>query len=273
MRPIGVFDSGYGGLTVFKEIIKKFPEYDYVYLGDNKRVPYGNRDLQTVYEYTKECIEYLFDHYDCPLIILACNTASAKALRQFQQNDLAKYGPNKRVLGIIRPTAEAVGSHLKNPYVGIMATQGTVDSGSYLEEIKMFFPDIQVFQQACPNWVPFIENGDFESEELQSFVNLRACQLLDKCPEIGTIILACTHYPLIKDLIKRHLPDHVQLLGQGELVAESLKDYLQRHPEIESQCTRNMKHIFLTTGNAQTFQKKSSLFLGKEIKASKVVLG
>jgi len=273
MRPIGVFDSGYGGLTVFKEIIKKFPEYDYVYLGDNKRVPYGNRDLQTVYEYTKECIEYLFAHYDCPLIILACNTASAKALRQFQQNDLAKYGPNKRVLGIIRPTAEAVGSHLKNPYVGIMATQGTVDSGSYLEEIKMFFPDIQVFQQACPNWVPFIENGDFESEELQSFVNLRACQLLDKCPEIGTIILACTHYPLIKDLIKRHLPDHVQLLGQGELVAESLKDYLQRHPEIESQCTRNMKHIFLTTGNAQTFQKKSSLFLGKEIKASKVVLG
>lgn len=272
MGPIGVFDSGYGGLTVFKEIKKKFPNYDYVYLGDNKRVPYGNRSFETIYEYTKECLEYLFNTYDCPLIIIACNTASAKALRQFQQNDLAKFGPNKRVLGIIRPTAEAVGSHLRKPFVGVMATQGTVESGSYLEEIKMFFPDIHVFQQACPNWVPFIENGDFESEELKSFVKLRANQLMEKCPDLSTIILACTHYPLIRDLIKSFLPENVELLGQGELVAQSLQDYLQRHPEIESECGKNSERLFLTTGNAEVFQQKSSFFLGEKILAQKIVL-
>lgn len=270
MGPIGIFDSGYGGLTVFREIEKKFPQYDYVYLGDNARVPYGNRPLETVYQYTKECVEYLFQEHDCPLIILACNTASAKALRQIQQNDLQKHGPEKRVLGIIRPTAEAIGSHLRNPHVGVMATQGTVSSGSYFDEINMFFPDIEVHQQACPNWVPFIEKGKFNSPELRSFVELRVNELLEKCPELGTIILACTHYPLIRDLIQEFLPPGVVLLGQGELVAESLSDYLARHPEIDQKCGKNGQRIFLTTGNSRNFQRKSSLFLGHTIGAKTI---
>ena len=231
---IGVFDSGYGGLTVLKEIVRKLPQYDYIYLGDNSRAPYGNRSFETVYHYTLQCVQWLFNQ-GCPLVILACNTASAKALRTIQQNDLPKIDPDKRVLGVIRPTSEIIGKYTKNKKVGILATKGTVQSQSYVIEINKFFPNVHVEQEACPMWVPLVENKEHESHGADYFIRKNINELLRKDRNIDTILLACTHYPLLKKKIEEYVPVDVTILSQGEIVANSLADYLERHPEIEQQ--------------------------------------
>lgn len=262
--PIGIFDSGYGGLTVFKEIIRELPQYDYIYLGDNARVPYGIRSFETVYQYTWECVQHLF-RMGCRLVILACNTASAKALRTIQQNDLAKVKGLHRVLGVIRPTTEVVGDFTLSGHIGIMGTQGTVNSNSYVIEIKKFFPDVEVFQQACPMWVPLVESNEHESAGADFFVDKYIKKLLNQSPEIDTIILACTHYPLLEGKIRKYLPEHIKLLSQGEIVAGSLHNYLQRHPEIESLCSKEGKAVFYTTESTKDFDEKSAIFLKKEV--------
>ena len=259
--PIGIFDSGYGGLTVFKEIHKKLPQYDYVYLGDNARVPYGTRSFETVYEFTKECVFKLFE-LGCNLVILACNTASAKALRSIQQNDLPI---GKKVLGVIRPTTESIHLFTKTNSVGILATQGTVLSESYLIEINKFNPEIQVFQQACPFWVPLVENNDINSEGAHYFIQKDINELLSKSSDIDTLVLACTHYPILYPLIRKYTPNHIQILAQGELVANSLSDYLLRHPEVESICRQGNDLAFYTTDDPVNFAEKAKIFFGKEI--------
>lgn len=264
MGPIGIFDSGYGGLTVFKEIEKKLPQYDYTYLGDNARVPYGIRSFETVYQYTLECVQHLFK-MGCRLVILACNTASAKALRSIQQNDLLKIKELHRVLGVIRPTTEIVGDFTLSGHVGVMGTQGTVNSNSYLIEIKKFFPETEVFQQACPMWVPLVESNEHESAGADFFVDKYIKALLNQSSQIDTIILACTHYPLLIDKIKKYLPQHIRLLSQGEIVANSLEDYLRRHPEIESLCSKKGNIDFFTTESTDDFNRKAAIFLGKEV--------
>ncbi len=224
--PIGVFDSGYGGLTVLREITKRLSQYDYIYLGDNARAPYGNRSYETVYHYTLQCVEWFFKQ-NCPLVILACNTASAKALRTIQQNDLDKKFPGKKILGVIRPTTEIIGDHSKTNHVGIMATNGTVNSKSYLIEIEKFSPDTKVVQQACPMLVPLIENNEFENEAADYFIQKYMNELLKQDDNIDTILLACTHYPLIKKRIENFLPKDITVTHQqGEIVAASLEDYL-----------------------------------------------
>ncbi len=226
-KPIGVFDSGYGGLTVLKEIVKQLPQYDYIYLGDNARAPYGTRSFETVYEYTLECVQHLFS-MGCELVILACNTASAKALRNIQQKDLPYIAPQKRVLGVIRPTTEIVGKYSKSGHVGVLGTTGTIASNSYPIEIEKFYPSIKVVQEACPMWVPLVENNEFESEGADFYIEKNLHNLLSKDSQIDTIILGCTHYPLLINKIKKHLPDTITLLSQGEIVATSLTDYLTR---------------------------------------------
>lgn len=262
--PIGVFDSGYGGLTVFKEIQKKMPQYDYIYLGDNARVPYGIRSFETVYEYTKECVFKLFD-LGCNLVILACNTASAKALRTIQQNDLPE---GKKVLGVIRPTTESINEYTINNKVGILATQGTVLSESYKIEINKFHPTIDVFQHACPLWVPLVENNEINSKAAHDIVEKDIKRLFSQSSEIDTIVLACTHYPLLLPVIKTYVPNHVTILSQGELVANKLMDYLKRHPEIENNCSKNSSLTFYTTDNAENFEANTTIFYGQPIKAS-----
>lgn len=269
MGPIGIFDSGYGGLTVFRDIVRKLPQYDYVYLGDNARVPYGTRSFETVYAYTKECVETLFA-MDCHLVILACNTASAKALRSIQQYDLPQQAGLRKVLGVIRPTTEVIGRHTETRHVGILATPGTVKSMSYPIEIQRFFPDVSVHQQACPMWVPLVENAELDSPGTAYFVEREIGRLLQQSPHIDTVVLACTHYPLLYPLIRRFLPDPIRLLSQGELVANSLADYLLRHPDVEQLCTEGGSTRFFTTDNAADFEERAKTFYGQPVKATHV---
>ena len=269
--PIGVFDSGYGGLTVLKELVNTLPQYDYLYLGDNARAPYGSRSFETVYEYTLQCVKALFDQ-GCELVILACNTASAKALRTIQQKDLPLIAPYKRVLGVIRPTTELLGNFTKTKEVGIFATSGTVTSQSYVIEIEKFFPDIKVFQEACPMWVPLIENNELDGVGANYFVEKHVQQLFQQSQNIDTIVLGCTHYPLLKSLIEKHLPKNVQILTQGSIVANGLKDYLIRHPELETRLSKESKRDFFTTDSTVSFDKHASLFFGQEIKSKHLSL-
>jgi len=264
MQPIGVFDSGYGGLTVLKEITAKLPQYDYVYLGDNARAPYGTRSFESVYRYTLECVQWFFK-MNCPLVILACNTASAKALRTIQQNDLPKIDPEKRVLGVIRPTTEIIGKFTKTNNVGILATNGTVQSESYLVEINKFFPGVNVFQQACPMWVPLVENNEHNSSGADYFVKEYIDNLMEKSNQIDTILLACTHYPLLKEKIAKFLPSGISVISQGEIVANSLTDYLKHHPEIESKCTKSGEINFYTTDSTEDFDNHATVFYGKPV--------
>lgn len=262
--PIGVFDSGYGGLTVFKEIVKELPEYDYIYLGDNARVPYGTRSFETVYKYTLECVQELF-YLGCNLVVLACNTASAKALRSIQQNDLPKLNDLRKVLGVIRPTAEVVGNYTKTGNVGIVATPGTVASDSYAIEIHKFFPEINVYQEACPLWVPLVENNEIDSPAADYVVKKNLDNLFTCNHDIDTLVLACTHYPLLINKIRQFTGPHIQIISQGELVAQSLKNYLQRHDEVDLLCSKNRGQIFYTTESTSDFNKKAAVFLGKDV--------
>ncbi len=269
MGPIGIFDSGYGGLTVFREIVKRLPQYDYLYLGDNARVPYGTRSFDTVYAYTKECVEQLFE-MGCHLVVLACNTASAKALRTIQQRDLPNYPDLRKVLGVIRPTTEIIGHYTTSKHVGILATSGTVKSESYPIEVSKFYPDVTVYQQACPLWVPLVENNELDSAGAAYFVERDVKSLLEQSPDIDTIVLACTHYPLLRPLIERFVPAHIQLLSQGELVATSLANYLHRHPEVEALCDKKSTIRFFTTDNAREFEEKAARFYGQAVKALEI---
>jgi glutamate racemase len=264
LSPIGVFDSGYGGLTVLKEIVNLLPSYDYIYLGDNARAPYGTRSFETVYEYTVQSVRWLLEK-GCPLVILACNTASAKALRTIQQKDLIKRNDISRVLGVIRPTAEIIGNYTKTKKIGILATNGTVESLSYPLEIEKFFPEVDVFQRACPLWVPLIENNEYASPGADYFVKKDVDGLLNHSHEIDAVLLACTHYPLLIEKIKQNVPGNVQIISQGEIVAASLKDYLDRHPEIEQKCSKNSQLQFYTTDSAKDFDRHSAIFFGKEV--------
>jgi glutamate racemase len=269
--PIGVFDSGFGGLTVLKEIMAELPAYDFLYLGDNARAPYGGRSFETVYHYTLECINHLFD-MGCELVILACNTASAKALRTIQQKDLPKLNSNKRVLGVIRPTTEIIGTYSKTRHVGVLGTTGTVNSGSYLVEIEKFFPELKVYQEACPMWVPLIENNEYDNAGADFFIKKHIDNLLNKQEKIDAIILGCTHYPLIIDKIRKHLPPHIHLLSQGVIVAKSLKEYLMRHTEIEEKCSKEKTVSFYTTDLPETFDASATLFFGKDISSKHIGL-
>ncbi len=270
---IGVFDSGYGGLTVLKEILKVLPEYDYIYLGDNARTPYGTRSFETVYKYTLQAVKKLFE-LDCKLIILACNTASAKALRSIQQNDLPRLAPDRRVLGVIRPSVEALNEFTKTNVVGVLGTPGTVASNSYPLEIKKLYPHIQTFQQACPMWVPLVENNEHLGDGADYFVKKYLDGLLSQNKDIDTIILGCTHYPLLIPKIEKYLPPGIKLLSQGEIVAYSLKDYLRRHPEIEGDLTKNGSVVFYTTDVPELFNEKARIFLDNGLipKAQRLVL-
>ena len=269
--PIGVFDSGYGGLSVLKEIAASLPQYDYIYLGDNARAPYGTRDFDTVYEYTLQCVKWFFSQ-GCPLVILACNTASAKALRTIQQNDLPAIAPSRRVLGVIRPTSEVIGEYSKTGHVGVMGTTGTVQSNSYLIEIEKFYPDIKVTQEACPMWVSLVESNEYQSPGADYFVKKHIDQLLAKDSAIDTILLACTHYPLLMDKIRKYLPAGVSAIAQGGIVAKSLQDYLQRHPEIDEKCSKKGIRQFYTTGEPADFNSHASLFFGQEVTSRKLHL-
>jgi len=259
--PIGIFDSGYGGLTVFRKIKDSLPLYDYMYLGDNARVPYGTRSFEEVYDFTKACVFKLFD-LGCNLVILACNTASAKALRTIQQNDLPA---GKKVLGVIRPTTESIHQYTKTNEVGVLATQGTVLSESYKIEITKFHPEIKVYQHACPLWVPLVERNEIKGETANEIVHSDIQEILGQSPHIDTLILACTHYPLLLPLIRQHTPAHVQVLPQGELIANSLVDYLLRHPEIEKICSKNSRMQFFTTDHTLGFEEKASIFFGEKV--------
>ena len=264
--PIGIFDSGYGGLTVFRSIAALLPQYDYVYLGDNARAPYGNRSYETVHQYTLECVEWFFK-MNCPLVILACNTASAKALRTIQQVDLPRIAPNNRVLGVIRPTAEMIGSYSDTNSVGVLGTKGTINSGSYEMEISKFFPEVTVHPLACPMWVPLVEYGEYNTDGADFFVGKYLQQLMSDAPDIDTILLACTHYPLLADKIKKHLPHGVKVVSQGPIVADSLADYLQRHPELERQLTRTGDMRFYTTDDTADFDNHASVFFGETVQS------
>jgi len=270
--PIGVFDSGYGGLTVLKEIVNKLPQYDYIYLGDNARAPYGNRSFETVYHYTLQCVKWFFDQ-GCSLVVLACNTASAKALRTIQQNDLPSMAPGKRVLGVIRPTTEIIGKYSESKTVGILATNGTVTSNSYPIEIEKFFPGFIVHQEACPMWVPLVENNEYNSHGADFFIKKNLGHIFSKDPKIDVILLACTHYPLLKAKIEEYLPIGVKLLSQGEIVASSFSDYLQRHPEMEIKCSKNGQRLFYTTDSAEDFDNHATTFFGEAIHSRHLDLG
>ncbi|WP_158824826.1 glutamate racemase [Mucilaginibacter lacusdianchii] len=270
-RPIGVFDSGIGGLTVYRSIAKQLPQYDYIYLGDNGRAPYGNRSFKTIHEYTWECVQWMFNQ-GCPLVILACNTASAKALRTIQQQDLPNSPyTHKRVLGVIRPTAEVIGEYTNSNQIGVLGTKGTIQSNSYLIEIEKFFPDVKVYQQACPLWVPLIENGEYNKPGADYYVQQYLDEIMSQSAHIDTLLLACTHYPLLQDKIKTHLPADVNVVAQGDIVAVSLADYLQRHPDIEEKLTRNQdRRFFTTTDDTEDFDKHASLFTDDEVKSTYV---
>ena len=269
--PIGVFDSGYGGLTIYNEIQKLLPQYDYLYLGDNARTPYGTRSFDVGCEFTRQAVRYLFQQ-GCQLVILACNTASAKALRTIQQVDLPALDPNRRVLGIIRPTVEHVGEVTKSGHVGVLATEGTIRSHSYPLEIRKLYPEIEVIGEACPMWVPLVETNEYESDGADFFVRRHIENLLSRDPEIDTIILGCTHYPILMDKIRKYTPEGITLLTQGAAVASSLAAYLQRHPEIENLCTKGGKTIFCTTEADGKFGTQASLFLNYPVEVNNVTL-
>ncbi|QJW89333.1 glutamate racemase [Spirosoma taeanense] len=275
-QPIGVFDSGYGGLTVLREIVRKLPQYDYVYLGDNARTPYGPRSFDTVYQYTLECVRHLFDR-GCRLVVLACNTASAKALRNIQQLDLpvlapGPSGPSRRVLGVIRPTTEVIGHYSRSGHVGILATRGTVTSGSYPVEIEKFFPGLRVYQEACPMWVPLVENGEYASAGADYFIRQHIDRLLGPAENIDTLLLACTHYPLLFDKIRQFTPAGTTILTQGGIVADRLADYLDRHPEIDVQCSRGGERVFLTTDSTEDFDRQAAVFYGEPVRSAHLSL-
>ena len=270
--PIGIFDSGYGGLTILHGIRQLLPEYDYLYLGDNARTPYGTRSFEVVYEFTRQAVEKLFE-MGCHLVILGCNTASAKALRSIQQNDLPKLDPNRRVLGVIRPTAEVIGSLTHNRHIGIFATEGTIKSESYNLEIHKLFPDIQVSGVACPFWVPLVEYNEADSPGADYFVKKRIDQLLRLDPQIDTVILGCTHYPLLLPKIHKYMPRGIRIIAQGEYVAHSLQNYFQRHPDMEQRCTKNGQTRYLTTENPERFKEQAQIFLHEDIEVESVVLG
>ncbi|MCE5179432.1 MAG: glutamate racemase [Porphyromonadaceae bacterium] len=268
---IGIFDSGYGGLTVLSEIKSLMPEYDYIYLGDNARAPYGSRSFESVYEFTLEAVEWFFSH-GCPLVILACNTASAKALRTIQQVDLPDINPSGRVLGVIRPTAESLTGLSLTNHIGILGTEGTIQSGSYEIEVQKLHPQLAVTGEACPMWVPLVENREFDKPGADYFLKQHIDRILEKDPLIDTLILGCTHYPLLMPGIKRFLPAGVKVIAQGSYVATSLKDYLNRHPEMEERCTKNGTVRYFTTESPEKFKQQASLFLNEQVDAEKATL-
>ena len=268
---IGVFDSGYGGLTVLKEFVKLLPEYDYCYLGDNARNPYGIRSFETVYRYTLECVRHLFDQ-GCRLVILACNTASAKALRTIQQCDLPLLDPERRVLGVIRPSAEVVGQYTRSGHVGVLGTVGTVQSLSYIIEITKLNPRFHVFQEACPMWVPLVENNEHQKDGADFFIRQHIDNLLQQSPDIDVVMLACTHYPLLIDKISKYVPSGVRILSTGSIVAESLANYLHRHPEMDNRLGKNGVRIFQTTDSPELFNRYASIFFGEEVTSEIVTL-
>ena len=269
--PIGVFDSGYGGLTILDKIREVLPEYDYIYLGDNARAPSGTRSFEVVYEFTRQAVNKLFD-MGCHLVILACNTASAKALRSIQMNDLPQIDPARRVLGVIRPTVECVGEISKNQHIGVLATAGTIKSESYPLEIHKLFPEIQVSGTACPMWVSLVENNESQDEGADYFIRKYIDQLLSKDPQIDTVILGCTHFPILLPKIRQYIPDHISVIAQGEYVAESLKDYLKRHPEMDAKCTKNGNCQFYTTEAEEKFSESASTFLKQQISVKHITL-
>ena len=266
--PIGVFDSGYGGLTILDKIREVLPEYDYIYLGDNARAPYGTRSFEVVYEFTRQAVNKLFD-MGCHLVILACNTASAKALRSIQMNDLPQIDPARRVLGVIRPTVECIGEISKNQHIGVLATAGTIKSESYPLEIHKLFPEIQVSGTACPMWVSLVENNESQDEGADYFIRKYIDQLLSKDPQIDTVILGCTHFPILLPKIRQYIPDHISVIAQGEYVAESLKDYLKRHPEMDA---KNGNCQFYTTEAEEKFSESASTFLKQQISVKHITL-
>ncbi len=268
-KSIGVFDSGYGGLTVLKEMVHLLPEYNYLYLGDNARAPYGPRSFDSVYRYTLEAVQWFFKQ-GCSLVILACNTASAKALRSIQQNDLPRIAPDKRVLGVIRPTTEMIGRITKTGQVGILATAGTVISQSYPIEISKFFPELSVYQEACPMWVPLVENNEHDKPGADYFVQKHLQNIFSQSKKIDVLLLACTHYPLLKDKIAAFLPENIALLSQGEIVANGLADYLKRHPEMEARCGKNARCLFYTTDSTEDFDRHATLFFGQPVKSKHI---
>ena len=261
--PIGVFDSGYGGLTILDKIRSLMPQYDYLYLGDNARTPYGPRSFEVVYEFTLQAVKKLFE-LGCPMVILACNTASAKALRTIQQTNLPFIDPTRRVLGVIRPTAECIGELTQTRHIGILATTGTIKSESYLMEVHKLFPDVTVTGEACPMWVPLVENNEYHSEGADYFVQKHIHQLLEKDPNIDTLILGCTHYPLLMEKIRQFTPSHIRIVPQGEYVASSLQDYLKRHSEMDIRCTKGGTCRFLTTESTAKFEESASIFLRQD---------
>jgi glutamate racemase len=268
---IGVFDSGYGGLTILRQIRALMPQYDYLYLGDNARAPYGERSFEVVYEFTRQAVRYLFGQ-GCQLVILACNTASAKALRTIQQVDLQRIAPQRRVLGVIRPTVEVVGDISKTRHIGIMATDGTIRSCTYELEIAKFSPDIKVTGEACPMWVPLVECGEYNSPGADYFVRERIEHLMSRDPKIDCVILGCTHYPLLLEKIRKYMPSNVHIIEQGNYVATSLKDYLSRHPEMEERLSKGGHVRLMTTERAELFQEKAAAFLGETLEAERVQL-
>lgn len=271
MSPIGIFDSGYGGLTILHGIRQLLPEYDYLYLGDNARAPYGPRSFDVVYEFTRQAVARLFA-MGCPLVILACNTASAKALRTIQQQDLPQMDPTRRVLGIIRPTAEVIGSLTTSRHVGVLATEGTIKSESYDLEIHKLFPDIHVSGVACPFWVPLVEYNEADSPGADYFVKKRIDQLMRQDPLIDAVILGCTHYPMLMPKILKYMPTGVRIVPQGEYVAESLRDYLQRHTDLAQRCSTGASVHYLTTENPQKFSQQAQLFLHEPVSVENISL-
>lgn len=271
MGPIGIFDSGYGGLTILKDIRASLPQYDYLYFGDNARAPYGPRSFDVVYQYTLEAVQELFDR-GCHLVILACNTASAKALRTIQQNDLPKMDTSRRVLGVIRPSTEIIGQFSRSKAIGILATEGTVASNSYEIEIKKFWPQCSVTQHACPLWVPLIENNEYNTSAGKEFIQKDVKALLTKNPRIDTIVLGCTHYPVLQEYIESIVPEGVKVISQGSIVSDSLADYLLRHPWMDSKCSRNGSVHYLTSESTDVFNKQASAFMGESVAATHITL-
>lgn len=269
--PIGIFDSGYGGLTILRQIRSLMPQYDYLYLGDNARAPYGTRSFDIVYEFTLQAVRFLFEQ-GCHLVILGCNTASAKALRSIQQNNLPQMDPERRVLGVIRPTVEVVGNISQSRHVGIMATMGTIRSATYDLEIAKLHPDIKVTGEACPMWVPLVENDEYDSPGADYFVKKNIDNLLSRDPQIDSVILGCTHYPLLLNKIRKYMPPGVHVIEQGFYVADSLRDYLNRHPEIAKMVTCDGTTRFLTTEQAEEFQSKAAIFMNESLTAKRVYL-
>ena len=269
--PIGIFDSGYGGLTILHGIRQLLPKYDFLYLGDNARAPYGPRSFDVVYEFTRQAVVRLFE-MGCHLVILGCNTASAKALRTIQQNDLPKLDSSRRVLGIIRPTAEVIGQLTTSRHVGVLATEGTIKSESYTLEIQKLYPDIVVSGVACPFWVPLVEYNEADSPGADYFVKKRIDQLMLLDPNIDAIILGCTHYPLLMPKIVKYVNPGIRIVPQGEYVAESLKDYFLRHPEMEEKCTKNGMVHYLTTENPDKFKESAQIFLHEDVEVKNIIL-